>query len=57
MPRAGPVVAASIPTTSQRADRTASRLQNFWLDAANLLVYVLEKADELELPAEVIVAI
>ena len=52
-----PVVAATIPTTSQRADRTASRLQNFWLDAANPLIYVLEKAEELELPPEVISAI
>jgi len=56
-PELDPVVAATIPTTSQRVDRAASRLQNFWLDAANPLVYVLEKAEELELPAEVISAV
>jgi len=53
-PELDPVVAATIPTSS---DRSASRLQNFWLDAANPLIYVLEKAEELELPSEVIVAI
>ena len=56
-PELDPVVAATIPTTSQRADRAASRLQNFWLDAVNPLVYVLERTEELELPAEVIAAV
>ena len=42
-PELDPVVAATIPTTSQRADRAASRLQNFWLDVVNPLVYVLER--------------
>ena len=56
-PELDPVVAATIPTISQRADRAASRLQNFWLDTVNPLVYVLERAEELELPAEVIAAI
>ena len=56
-PELDPVVAATIPMTTQRADRAASRLQNFWLDAVNPLVYVLEKAEELELPAEVTGAI
>ena len=56
-PELDPVVETTIPTATRRADRAASRLQNFWLDAANPLVYVLEKAEELELPAEVIGAI
>ena len=43
--------------TTQRADRAEKRLQNFWLDAVNPLAYVLEKAEELELPAKVIGAI
>jgi len=43
--------------SSQRADRAASCLQKLWLDTANLLVHVLEKAKDLELPAEVIAAI
>ena len=32
----------------------ASRLQQVWLDAVNPLVFILEKAEELELPKEVI---
>jgi len=43
MSRNDPVVEATIPTTSQRADRAASCLQNLWLDEANLLVHVLER--------------
>ena len=39
---------------SSHADRATSWLQNLWLDAMNLLEYVLEKAEQLELPAEVI---
>jgi len=42
-PELDPVVETTIPTATRRADRAASRLQNFWLDAANPLVYVLEK--------------
>jgi len=56
-PKLDPVEEATIPTTSQRADRAASRLQDLWLDAANLLVHVLKRAEELELPPEVIAAI
>ena len=48
------VVSSTIPVAACRTDRAASWLQNLWLDAVNLLVYVLEKAEELELPAEVI---
>ena len=47
----------TIPASSHRADRAANCLQNLWLDAANPLVHILEKAEDLELPAEVIVAI
>ena len=45
-----PVVATNVPTTA----RTASRLQQFWLDAVNPLVLILERAEELDLPKEVI---
>ena len=48
------MVNSTIPVASHHMDRAASRLQNLWLDAMNPLVYVLEKAEELELPAEVI---
>ena len=37
------------------ADRASSRIQNFWLDTATPLIFILEKAEELELLAEVIV--
>lgn len=40
-----------------RADRSASRLQQFWLDATSLLVNILERAEELYLPPEAIGAI
>ena len=36
------------------ADRVTGQLQNFLLDVVNLLVYVLKRAEELELPTEVI---
>ena len=49
-----PVVTANVPPTVRTADRAASRLQQFWLDAVNPLVLILEKAEELELPNEVI---
>ena len=49
-----PVVSANVPPAARTADRAASRLQQFWLDAANLLVFILEKAEELQLPKEVI---
>ena len=49
-----PVVMANVPPAARTADRTASRLQQFWLDAANPLMFILEKAEELELPKEVI---
>lgn len=48
------MVSANIPPAARTADRAASRLQQFWLDAANLLVFILEKAEELALPKEVI---
>ena len=49
-----PVVFANISPAARTADRTASRLQQFWLDAVNPLIFILEKAEELELPKEVI---
>ena len=52
-----PVVSVNVPGSARTADRASSRIQNFRLDAATLLIFVLEKAEELELPAEVIVGI
>ena len=48
------VVATNIPSTARTADKSASQLQQFWLDAVNLLVFILDKAEELEFPKEVI---
>jgi len=47
-----PVVSSTIPAAARCTGRATSRLQNYWLDTVNLLVYTLEKA-ELDLPAEV----
>ena len=49
-----PVVSANVPTAARTADRASSRIQNFWLDAANPLIFLLEKADELNMSVEVI---
>ena len=49
-----PVVSANLPPAARMADRAASRIQKFWLDAATSLIFLLEKAEELELPTEVI---
>jgi len=48
------VVMANILPAAEMADRAASRLQQFWLDAANPLVFILQKVEELDLPKEVI---
>ena len=48
------VVAANVSPSAKKADRTASRLQQFWLDAVIPLVLTLEKEEELELPSEAI---
>ena len=56
-PQLDPVVKTTVSVAAKRSDRAASRLQNFWLDAVNPLVYVLEKAEELQLPPEVISAV
>jgi len=48
------VVSAKVPLTARTADKATNRLQQFWLDVANPLVFILEKAEELELPKEVI---
>ena len=52
-----PVVLANVPPAARTTDRAASRLQQFWLDAASPLVILLEKAEELDLPKEAISAI
>jgi len=44
----------NVSPTARAADRAASKLQQFWLDAANPLVFILEKAEEMDLPKEVI---
>ena len=49
-----PAVTANVPPAARTADRAASRLQQFWLDAVNPLVLILERAEELEVPKEVI---
>ena len=49
-----PVVFANVSSAVRTADRAASRLQQFWLDAVNPLVFILEKAEEMNLPKEVI---
>jgi len=36
-----PVVMVNIPPAAKTPDRVASRLQQFWLDAANSLVFIL----------------
>ena len=48
------VVLTNVSAGARTADRVANWLQQFWLDAANPLIFILEKAEESELPAEVI---
>jgi len=48
------VVFANVSPTARAAYRAASKIQQFWLDAANPLVIILEKAEEMDLPKEVI---
>ena len=55
-PKLDPVISTTVSMSARRADRSASRLQQFWLDATNPLVNVLERA-ELNLLAEAIAAI
>ena len=49
-----PVVMVNATPAARMADRVASQLQQFWLDAASPLVIFLEKAEVLDLPKEVI---
>jgi len=49
-----PVMFVNISPAARTADRAVSRLQQFWLDAVNPLVFILEKAEEMNLPKEVI---
>ena len=56
-PKLDPVISTTVSTSARQADQSASRLQQFWFDATNPLVSVLERAEELSLPAEAIVAI
>lgn len=51
------VVFANVSVEARKMDRSASRLQQFWLEATNPLVHALEKAEELQLPLEAIGAI
>ena len=56
-PKLDPVISTTVSTSARRADRSASHLQQFWLNATNPLVSVLERVEELGLPAEAITAI
>ena len=56
-PELDPVISTTVSTSARRADQSASRLQQFWLDATNPLVNVLERAEELNLLAKAIAAI
>ena len=56
-PKLNPVISTTVLTSARRTDRSASRLQQFWLDTTNPLVNVLERAEELNMPAEAIAAI
>ena len=51
MPQA---ISTTVSMNARRADRSASYLKQFWLDATSLLVSVLERAEELTLPAQAI---
>ena len=56
-PKMEAVVAANISPGMKRADRLASCLQQFWLDAMVPLVLTLERSEEFNLPPEAISAI
>ena len=47
------MVSANASTGARLANRTASRIQQFWLDAVKLLILILENTEELKLPAKV----
>jgi len=49
-----PVVSTNLSPAARAADRSASWIQNFWLDATIPLISLLEKAENLKLPAEAI---
>lgn len=49
-----PVVSVNVSVATRTVVRVSNQIQNFWLDAATPLIILLEKAEELELPAEVI---
>ena len=53
-PKMDAMVAANISPGTKRADRSVSRLQQFWLDATVPLVVTLERAEEFNLPPEAI---
>ena len=56
-PKLDPVISTTVSTSAHRADRSASRLQQFLPHATNPLVNVLERAEKLNLPAQAIAAI
>ena len=52
------VVSVNVSAAAARVtDKVSTWIQNFWLDAVTPLIFLLEKAEELELQAEVIVRI
>ena len=56
-PKLDLVISTTVSMSACRADRSASRLQQVWLDATSPLVSVLERTEELTLPVEEIEAI
>ena len=56
-PKIDAVVAANVSPAAQKVDRGVSHLQQFWLDAVTPLVMILEKVEDLDIPAEVITSI
>ena len=56
-PKLNLVVSSTVPPGTRHVDHATSHLQQFWLDAVNLLVYVLESAEEIKLPSKAIGAI
>jgi len=48
------VVFVNVSPAARTADRVTSRLQQFWLDAVNPLMLILEKAEQQDITKKVI---
>ena len=53
-PKINAVVLANISRDAERADRSSSYLQQFWLDVVAVIVMVSKRAEEFSLPPEAI---